>query len=299
MTQAMRSLRKYGFAFASEPILHALTFRADDGEELRVWRHGDAGPAIVFLHGWTSSHLEWSPFIHELETHFRVFRWDARAHGGEPPRTPAVATAARMARDLDAMIDACDLAGACFVGHSMGALTLWQYVRDFGTARLGRLCFIDQSPKLITDEDWELGIYGDFDAARSAHFIAELRADFAEAVLRLIAHGLNEQARMGYAADTRGWQRMREALRALPAEALTACWEDLVGLDLRDAIPCIDRPSLLVYGGRSNFYRLETAHWIRERIPGAQLSVHADANHSPHMMDPQRFIAELGEFAAA
>jgi pimeloyl-ACP methyl ester carboxylesterase len=291
-------LREYGFAFASEPILHALTFRADDGEELRVWRHGDAGPAIVFLHGWTSSHLEWSPFIHELETRFRVFRWDARAHGGEPPRMPAVATAARMARDLDAMIDACDLAGACCVGHSMGALTLWQYVRDFGTAKLGRLCCIDQSPKLVTDASWDLGIYGDFDAARAARFSTELRADFAEAVLRLIAHGLNEQARQGYAADTRGWQRMRAALRALPAEALTACWEDLVGLDLREAISRIDRPTLLIHGGRSNFYRIETAHWIQERVPSARLSVYPEANHSPHMMDPRRFVAELSGFAA-
>ena len=33
----------------------------------------------------------------------------------------------------------------------MGALTLWQYIRDFGTGRLARLCFIDQSPKLLTD----------------------------------------------------------------------------------------------------------------------------------------------------
>jgi pimeloyl-ACP methyl ester carboxylesterase len=278
--------------------LHALTIRAEDGEALRVWRHGDAGPAIVFLHGWTSSHLEWSPFVHELEARFRIFRWNARAHGGEPPQTPAVATAARMARDLEALIDTCDLAGACFVGHSMGALTLWQYVRDFGSAKLGRLCFIDQSPKLMTDESWPLGIYGDFDAARAARFSAELREDFAEAVLRLIAHGLNDLSRQGYTANTAGWQRMRAALRALPAAALTACWEDLVHLDLRDAIPRIDRPSLLIYGGRSNFYRLETAQWIGERIPGAQLSVYADANHSPHMTDPQRFIAELSAFAA-
>ncbi len=46
--------------------MHPLTFTADDGELLRVWRHGEAGPAIVLLHGWTASHLEWSPFIHDL-----------------------------------------------------------------------------------------------------------------------------------------------------------------------------------------------------------------------------------------
>lgn len=31
------------------------------------------------------------------------------------------------------------------VGHSMGALTLWQYIRDFGTSRISKVCFIDQS----------------------------------------------------------------------------------------------------------------------------------------------------------
>jgi len=279
--------------------LHTLTFRADDGEELRVWRHGDVGPAIVFLHGWTASHLEWSPLVHELETRHRVFRWDARAHSGQPPLTSTVATAARMARDLDQMIDAFDLAGACFVGHSMGALTLWQYLRDFGDAKLGRLCLIDQSPKLTTDASWDLGIYGAFDAAHSARFLGELREDFAEAVLRLIAHGLNDQAREGYAANTRGWQRMREALRALPAAALTDCWEDLVRLDLRDAVGLTTRPCLLVYGGRSNFYRLETAHWIAARLADARLSIYAEANHSPHMMDPARFVVELTEFVAA
>jgi len=222
--------------------LHKLTLTADDGEPLHVWRHGESGPAIVFLHGWTASHLEWSPFIHDLAPRFRLYRWDARAHGGHPARTPTVATAARMARDLDQMISAFDLAGACFVGHSMGALTLWQYLRDFGAARIGSLCIIDQSPRLVTDDDWKLGIYGDFDADRSARFIAELRDDFAEGVLRLAAHGLNDAARDGYAADGRGWQRVRDALRALAPEPLIACWQDLVSLDLRGVLPDIRPP---------------------------------------------------------
>lgn len=123
--------------------LHPLTLTADDGELLHLWRHGESGPAIVFLHGWTASHLEWSPFIHDLASHFRLFRWDARAHGGHPARTSTTATAVRMARDLDRMIEVFGLAGACFVGHSMGALTLWQYLRDFGSARIGSLCLID------------------------------------------------------------------------------------------------------------------------------------------------------------
>ena len=273
-----------------------LNFTADDGEVLHVWRHGDHGSAVVFLHGWTASHLEWSPFVHELEQHHRVFRWDARAHGGQAPRTGKVATAARMARDLDHMIEACGLHGACFVGHSMGALTLWQYVRDYGTAKLGSLCCIDQSPKLITDATWSLGIYGNFDHTAAADLTAHLREDFAEGVLRLTALGLNEQARTGYQANSRGWQKLREALRLLPAEALIDCWQDLVHLDLRDVMPRIDRPTLLVHGGRSNFYPIEIAHWLAAQLPQARVSIHEEANHSPHLLDVRRFLDELQAF---
>jgi pimeloyl-ACP methyl ester carboxylesterase len=279
-------------------IMLSLTFTADDGESLHVWRHGEQGPAVVFLHGWTASHLEWSPFVHELAQHHRVFRWDARAHGGHAPLTGNGATAARMARDLDNMIDALQLHGACFVGHSMGALTLWQYVRDCGTAKIGSLCFIDQSPKLMTDASWQLGIYGDFDKRRSAALLANLREDFAEGVLRLAAYGLNDLARAGYDANSRGWQKLREALRTLRPEPLISCWEDLVRLDLREVMPCIDRPTLLVHGGASNFYPIEIAHWLMARLPQARLSIHEDANHSPHLMDPRRFLDELGVLLA-
>ena len=277
--------------------MHLLNFRADDGEPLRVWHYGDAGPIIVFLHGWTASHLEWSPFVHALEKTHRVFRWDARAHGAAPPRTATVATAARMARDLDQMIDAFGLSGACFVGHSMGSLTLWQYLRDYGSDKIGRLCFVDQSPKLITDSDWPLGIYGDYSPQRAAQVTRTFREDFAEGVLRFIAYGLNDLARERYAANGRGWQRMRDYLRGLPAAALIACWEDLVQVDFRDTIPAIDRPTLLVYGGKSNFYPPATGPWLAARIAGSRLSLYDEADHSPHLADPARFVAELAAFA--
>lgn len=281
------------------PPLHLLNFRADDGEELRVWQHGDAGPIIVFLHGWTASHLEWSPFVHALEKTHRVFRWDARAHGGPPPQTATVATAERMARDLDQMIDAFDLYGGCFVGHSMGSLTLWQYLRDHGSGKIGRLCFIDQSPKLLTDSDWRLGIYGDYTPQRAAQVTQSFRDDFAEGVLRFTAYGLNELARARYQANGRGWQRLRDYLRGLPADALIACWEDLVQVDFRSVIPRIDRPTLLVYGGRSNFYLPETCPWLAARIADCRSCIYDEADHSPHLADPARFIAQLAAFAAS
>lgn len=85
------------------------------------------------------------------------------------------------------MLEHFDLRDVVAVGHSMGALTLWQYLREYDSGCLSKVCFIDQSPKMLTDESWPHGIYGDFDENRSAVFLDKLNADFAEAVPQLTA----------------------------------------------------------------------------------------------------------------
>src|SRR5690348_1663082 len=120
-------------------------FLADDGEKIHVHISG-AGTPVVLLHGWTGSHQDWFPFLSHLNQHHRVFRWDARGHTEHAQQTPNAPTVERMAADLRNLLEHYDLAGVTAVGHSMGALTLWQYIRDFGQERLAKVCFIDQSP---------------------------------------------------------------------------------------------------------------------------------------------------------
>lgn len=272
-------------------------FVADDGETIHVEVEGSGSP-VVMLHGWTSSHLEWAPFVDELAAGHRVFRWDARGHGGHRLTRPTPPTVQRMARDLANLIDHYALGRVAVVGHSMGALTLWEYIRTYGTDRLWRLCFIDQSPKLLTDDDWEWGIYGDFDCVRAERFAAELEQDFAEAVLRLTAHGLNTRAREKYAENARGWQRVREALRNLHPSPLIDTWKSLTEADYREVLERIDVPALLIYGGESNFYRRDTAHFVRQRIRDAVLHVYEGGDHSPHQWERERFVRDLRAFLA-
>jgi pimeloyl-ACP methyl ester carboxylesterase len=272
-------------------------FIADDGEAIHVEAEGSGSP-VVMLHGWTSSHLEWAPFVAELAPDHRVFRWDARGHGGHRLTRSTAPTVQRMARDLRNLVDHYALAKVAVVGHSMGALTLWEYIREYGTDRLARLCLIDQSPKLLTDDDWEWGIYGDFDCARAERFAAELEHDFAEAVLRLTAHGLNTRARDKYAENARGWQRVREALRNLHPSPLIDTWKSLTAADYREVLERIDVPALLIYGGESNFYHRGTAHFVRERIRDAVLHVYEGTDHSPHQWDRERFVRDLKAFLA-
>ena len=270
-------------------------FFADDGAKIHVKISGEGSP-IIMLHGWTSSHQEWFPFLEALNKKHRVYRWDARGHGGHPTSGKAPPTAERMARDLANLLDHYQLENVTAVGHSMGALTLWQYIRDFGTARLNRLCFIDQSPKLLTDANWKHGVYGNFDDHKAGEMISWLEEDFAEGVLKLTAFGLNERAKEKYLAGASGWERSRQALRAQDPKPLIDCWKSLTAADYRDVLSQIDVPSMLVYGGQSNFYSLETAHYVASQIPNALLHIYEGTDHSPHQWHRERFAEELIDF---
>jgi len=272
------------------------SFRADDGEIIHVAHSGD-GPPLVMLHGWTASHAEWAPLMHGLSPDFSIHRWDARAHGGHVLQASTAPTVQRMARDLRNLLDTFGLHGATVVGHSMGVLTLWEYIRQFGTDGLGRLVLVDQSPRLVTDANWPHGIYGEFDAARAAAFLEALEADYAEAVLRLAALGLNERARQKYEENSAGWHFMRMSLAKQLPPPLIAVWRSLVTGDWREVLPTIDVPTLLVYGEESNFYTAAAREWVHAHTPGSRLLVYEGADHSPHQAAPKRFVRDLLDFA--
>lgn len=268
---------------------------ADDGAKIHVKISGEGSP-VIMLHGWTSSHQEWFPFLHALNAKHRVYRWDARGHGGHDICGKGPATVERMARDLDNLIKHFKIEKATVVGHSMGALTLWQYIRDFGTGHLSRLCFIDQSPKLLTDESWSHGIYGHFNAEKSKEMMSWLHQDFAEAVLKLTAFGLNNRAREKYVSGASGWEKSRESLRAQNPGPLIDCWASLTMADYRDVLSQIDVPSILIYGGESNFYGQQTARFVADQIPNAILHIYEGTDHSPHQWQRERFTQDLMAF---
>lgn len=204
-----------------------------------------------------------------------------------------------MARELQQLLEHHGLSGVVVAGHSMGALTLWQYIRDFGCERLSRVVFIDQSPGLLTDEHWAHGIYGDFSRSRNERFIADLKQDFAETVLRLVADGMNETARRKYLEQDPAMETIRQRLRALAAQPLTDCWASLTAADYRDVLTTISIPALLVYGGASNFYHTATAHFVRDSIPNALLHIYDNVDHAPHLWQRERFVGDVLAFAGA
>ena len=274
------------------------TFTASDGQIIHVQVSGE-GPPLVLLHEWASNHRVWGGTARRLEDAFTVYRWDARGHADRPLTGRERASVGRMAEDLAELLDHFGLDRPVVVGHSMGGLTAWEYIARHGCARIARLGILDQSPRLMTDGDWRLGIYYDWPAERDAAFIEGLSSDFVETVLKLIALGKNARARERYEAHDDSIARLRAYLALLDPAPLIAIWQSLAAADWRPVLPRISVPTLLIYGSDSNYYGVEAGAYVRDAIPDARLLVYAGADHSPHLAEPDRFAADLRAFAEA
>lgn len=274
-------------------------FTRPDGTEIHYISLGEGDTTLVFLHGWTASVREWLPFASELSENHRVVSWDARGHGGHEYADDAEISLPAMADDLQAMLEHLEISDAVLVGHSMGALTSWEYLRRHGDSRLRGLCIVDQSPKLVTDEQWSHGVYSDFTSDTNQTFLQRLSENFAEGVLELIAFGKNQRSRENYEQNSRGFQQMRAYLQKQPGALLTRCWDSITQQDYREVVSNIKLPTLLIYGDESQFYSAELQQWITAQIKGSALHVYENSDHSPHLWHKERFIYDLNRFIEA
>ncbi|BBB29991.1 alpha/beta fold hydrolase [Neptunomonas japonica] len=275
------------------------TLQTSDNTNIHYISLGSGDITLVFLHGWTASVREWLPFASELAENHRVICWDARGHGDHPHDEKTNMTLPRMADDLDELLEQLDVHNAILIGHSMGALTAWEYIRRHGQSRLNGLCIVDQSPKLVTDEEWQHGVYGSLNETKNNHLIERFKTDFAEGVLELIAFGNNRRSRENYDNNSRGFQHMREHLQKLPAHLLTQCWISITQQDYREVLSKINCPTLLIYGDESQFYSRDLQKWVTNTILDSELLIYPESDHSPHLWHKERFIYDLNRFIDA
>jgi len=79
------------------------------------------GPTLVFGHSLTFDSAMWQGVADELSDRFRVIRIDLPGHGGSG--TPGVVFSLEdMADDVDQVLDALEVEGAVWAGHSMGGM---------------------------------------------------------------------------------------------------------------------------------------------------------------------------------
>ncbi len=271
-------------------------FTASDGQSIPVRVVGD-GPPVLLVHGLACSHRHWMPVARRLAKKHCVFAWDARGHGACRP-VPAPVTLPRLAEDLQALLDPFGLARSVLVGHSMGALTVMQYLRDHGTERVAAAVFVDQSPRPTTDDEWRLGLFGGCSASMLRGLIHGAREDPAEAVMQQMTQSASPHWwHRQLAPDHWAGRTLRRWLRTREIHPFLDLAESLVAADFRQSLQRMDAPLMVVLGDQSPHYRdVALADWYRRTVPHCRISHYERAGHSPHFTEPIRFARELLTF---
>lgn len=241
------------------------------------------GQELVFLHGWGFDSRVWQPVCEALGDDFSISCIDLPGYGAN--RGAAIAP---FDETVGAVLDQVPV-GATLVGWSLGGMVALACARR-DAARLSRLVLVATTPSFVRRDGWPQGMpplmLGGFKTAVRADLLGLLQ-HFAG----LINHG-DQNAR-----DLTRLFKLLGKTDEPADEALLTGLDWLRDLDLRDALPAIDLPTLLIHGDLDPLMPIGGARAMAEALPNARLETFAGAAHVPFFGDPERFARCLRDFA--
>jgi pimeloyl-ACP methyl ester carboxylesterase len=253
-----------------------------DGLTIAFERRGE-GPPLVLLHGGLSDHREWRNQLDGLSDAFTVVAWDTPGAGGssDPPETfrmPDYADA------LAAFVQALGLERPHVLGLSWGstlALELYRRRPDLPRTLVLTGAYAGWAGSLSPEEV----------ARRLETSLRDLDSMQPEAFVRtwvpsLFTERASPEVVEGYVAVMADNHRegVRTMLRAM-AEA-----------DLREILPRLSIPTLLLYGEEDARSPLPVAEEMHARIRGSTLVVLPGVGHMSNLEAPEAFNDAVRSF---
>lgn len=252
-----------------------------DGLQIAYERAG-AGPPLVLLHGYVGDGpTTWRPQIDAFSDEFTVVAWDAPGAGGsaDPPESFGIAGYADcLAKFLERLgVEQPHVAGLSFGG----ALAIAFCHRHPSVPRTLVLA--------SAYAGWAGSLPDDVAAQRLRQALALSELPPEEFVGTLLSTMFSEtapRARVdGFGASMRSFHPV--GFRAMARASAE---------DLRDALPHIGVPTLLVYGGRDARAPLPVATSLHAALAGSELVVLPDAGHVCNIEAPEEFNAAVRDF---
>jgi 3-oxoadipate enol-lactonase len=233
-----------------------------DGCLLNVTVEGrEAGPTLMLSNSLGCTLQMWEPQMQALSKVFRVIRYDRRGHGRSsvPPGPYSIE---RFGRDVLAILDDLNVQKVHWVGVSMGGM-VGQWLGANAPERIGKLVLSNTSSYYPDPSFWEARIKAVKDGGL---------ASIADAV---IAGWLTQEFRERHPETA---EKMKAMLTATPVDGYVASCEALARLDLRNDLPKIKSPTLVIAGRYDKSTPIAMAEAIRSQIPGANMTI-IDAAH--------------------
>src|SRR6266536_4815911 len=137
---------------AQEQRFKAVSVKTPDGITISAQDWGNPnGPEILFIHGFSQSHLSWIKQVtsNELAKEFHMVTYDLRGHGNsdKPFEPERYKDSKAWADELQAVMDATGVKRPVLAGWSYGGRIMADYLKVHGTAKLAGLNYVDAGQK--------------------------------------------------------------------------------------------------------------------------------------------------------
>ncbi len=249
-----------------------------------------AGPAILFIHGFSSCRLAWSKQFDdaELQKDFRLVRLDIRGHGlsEKPTEAEAYTDSQLWADDIAAVIAELHLEKPGLVGWSYGGYIICDYIRHYGQAGVGGINFVAAATKMGGREAASL-LGQEFIGLFSAFFSNDLTESVAtfQKFIRLLTY---------HEPSPADFYQMLGYNLIVPPGVRQALFSRRLNND--DLLSGLKLPMLLTHGTEDGIILPAASEHCARLIPQARLSVYPEIGHNTCLEDPARFNAELAAF---
>jgi 3-oxoadipate enol-lactonase len=225
------------------------------------------GPPLVLSNSLGATMAMWDPQVEALSAHHRVIRYDTRGHGGSamPDGPYDIADAGRDVLDL---LDHLQIERAHFAGLSLGGMT-GQWLAINAPERIDRLVLLCTSPLMGPAQMW-------IDRAKL------VREQGTEAIVDgTFERWFTDAYRAGH--DISGWRAM---FVGVPDEGYARCCGIIERMDLRDGLPGIQAPTLVIAGAQDPATPPDDhAAVIAGAVPRARLEV---LDPGAHLLNVER-----------
>ena len=242
------------------------------------------GPDVVLLHGWALHGGMWGPWLDGLADHARLHVVDLPGHG-RSAWTEGARDLAGLARAVYPHVPR----GAAVLGWSLGGMIALELARQH-PRQLSALLLIATTPKFVADDGWAHGMRRD--------------------VLDLFAQGLatdyQRTVQNFLALQTRGDERSTETLRVLRSRLASHGTPDLRALetglsilrvsDLRDVLPRIELPALVVAGEHDCLTPPDAGRELARALPAARFRLIERSAHAPFISHGPEVLEEVRGF---
>jgi pimeloyl-ACP methyl ester carboxylesterase len=254
---------------------------------------GDGPLDLILVHGWVQSFDpgweidELKRFYERLASFSRLILFDKRGVGlSDRVTLDDLPTLETRMDDMRAVMDAVGSNRAAVFGHSEGAAMAALFAATY-PERTEALVMVGGFARFREAPDYPLGMSDEALAKKKRTITESWGSEVVRRLLRQLAPSIaddEEQVQL-YA---------RAAARGASPTAATALMRMSAQIDIRDVLPAIRVPTLVLH--RADESLAEESRYVGERVPGAKVVELPGVDHMPWLGDQGAVLDEIEEF---